>query len=167
MHLHHDGGDVHSIDGTWDLLIAHPPCTYLAVAGAKHLYRGHVLNKARYAKGLEAKAFLMRFLNADCKHIAVENPTPMKVFELPPPSQVIQPYQFGHPFSKRTCLWLKNLPPLVPTEILNDWQSTRKAGNWFNHGGKERQRERAKTFPGIAQAMGRQWVAAIWMEELN
>ena len=95
----------------WDMIIAHPPCTYLTNAGARHLWKGHQLNEERYEKGLLAKEFFMAFLNADCPRIAVENPTPSKIFGLPKCSQSIQPYQFGHPYTKRTNLWLKGLPP--------------------------------------------------------
>ena len=140
----------------WDLIIAHPPCTYLSNAGARHLYPKGVLNEDRLKKGLAAKEFFMQFYNADCDKICIENPTPSKVFCLPPYSQVIQPYEFGHPYSKRTCLWLKGLPQLVPTNIVEVSQSTKVAGNWFNKGGKERQKNRAKTFPGIAKAMAEQ-----------
>ena len=141
----------------WDLIIAHPPCTYLSNAGARHLYPKGVLNEDRLKKGLAAKEFFMQFYNADCDKICIENPTPSKVFCLPPYSQVIQPYEFGHPYSKRTCLWLKGLPTLVPTNIVEVSESTKVAGNWFNKGGKERQKNRAKTFPGIAKAMAEQW----------
>jgi hypothetical protein len=79
------------------------------------------------------------------------------VFGLPQYNQTIQPYEYGHPFQKRTCLWLKNLPELKPTNIVEKAQSTKIAGNWFNAGGKERQKNRAKTFQGIADAMADQW----------
>lgn len=146
----------HIIDGKWDLLICHPPCTYLSNAGAKHLYPNHVLNKERYAKGLEAKDFFMKFLNADCDHIVVENPIPSKVYELPPYTQTIQPYEFGHEFQKKTCLWEKNVPMLIPTNIVEVREPTMSA-NWFNRGGKDRPKNRSKTFEGIAQAMAEQW----------
>lgn len=156
----------HEIDGAWDLIIAHPPCTYLSNAGARFLYAGHKLNEERYKKGLEAKKFFMKFYNAECKHIAIENPTPSKIYELPKYSQTIQPYEYGHPYSKRTNLWLKGLSNLVPTNIVpkEQIQSTKVAGNWFNKGGKERQKNRAKTFPGIAKAMAEQW-GKILLEE--
>lgn len=150
-------GAHHVIDGKWDLLICHPPCTYLSNAGARHLYKNHVLNKERYTKGLEAKEFFMKFLNADCDHIVVENPIPSKVYELPPYTQTIQPYEFGHEFKKKTCLWEKNVPMLISTNIVEVRESTKVAGNWFNKGGKDRQKNRAKTFEGIAQAMAEQW----------
>ena len=141
----------------WDLIIAHPPCTYLSNAGARHLYPKGVLNKDRLQKGLVAKEFFMQFYNADCPHICIENPTPSKIFGLPEYDQVIQPYEFGHPYSKRTCLWLKGLPKLIPTDIVEVTESTKVAENWFNTGGKEKQKNRAKTFPGIAKAMAEQW----------
>ena len=141
----------------WDMIIGFPPCTYLSNAGARHLYPGGKLNKERYKKGLEGKKLFMAIYNADCPKIAIENPTPSKIYELPEKSQVIQPYQFGHPYSKRTQLWLKGLPPLKPTNIVEVESSCRKAGNWFNKGGKDRQKNRSKTFPGIAKAMAEQW----------
>ena len=150
-------GAYHTIDGEWDLLICHPPCTYLSNAGARHLWKNHMLNKERYAKGLEAKEFFMQFINAKCEHIAVENPTPSKVYELPSYQQTIQPYEYGHPFKKTTRLWEKGVPQLVPTNIVEQRESTKIAGNWYNKGGKERQKNRSKTFEGIAQAMADQW----------
>lgn len=141
----------------WDLIIAHPPCTYLSNAGARHLYPHGLLNMERYEKGLEAKEFFMKFLNCKCKKVCVENPLPSKIFRLPDYSQIIQPYEFGHPYKKKTLLWLKNLPPLKPTCIVECPQSTKVAGNWFNTGGKDRQKNRAKTFSGIAKAMAEQW----------
>ena len=104
----------------WDLIIAHPPCTYLTNAGARWLHTGGTLNQKRYALGIEAREFFMAFYNADCPKIAVENPVPASVFNLPEYSQVIQPYEFGHPYSKKTCLWLKGLEPLKPTQVIED-----------------------------------------------
>lgn len=150
-------GETHIIEGKWDLIIAHPPCTYLSNAGARHLYPNGILNQSRYQKGLEAKSFFMKFIKADCDKICVENPIPSKIYELPKYTQIIEPYYFGHPFKKKTCLWLKNLPNLQPTDICEKPQSTRIAGNWYNKGGKERQKNRAKTFEGIAKAMAEQW----------
>lgn len=154
----HYQGDVTDIlnDG-WDLMIAHPPCTYLSNAGARFLYPKGILNTERLKKGLEAKKFFMLLYNANIPKICVENPTPSKIYELPPYSQTIQPYEFGHPFQKRTNLWLKNLPKLVPTNIVNERQSSKVPGNWFNKGGKDRQKNRAETFQGIADAMAQQW----------
>ena len=150
-------GIEHSIDGKWDLIIAHPPCTYLSNAGARFLYPKGVLNEERLAKGMIAKDFFMHFYNADCDRIAIENPIPSKVYGLPPYTQTIQPWMFGHPVQKKTCLWLNGLPELQPTNVVEERQSTKIPGNWFNSGGKERQKNRAKTFPGIAKAMAEQW----------
>ena len=141
----------------WDIIIAFPPCTYLSNAGARHLFPGGILNKERYKKGLLAKDLFMAIYNANCPKIAIENPTPSKIYELPEKTQVIQPWQFGHPYSKRTQLWLKGLPKLIPTNIVEVESSCRKAGNWFNKGGKDRQINRSKTFPGVAKAMADQW----------
>lgn len=147
----------------WDMIISHPPCTYLSNAGARFLYPKGILNEERLQNGLKAKEFFMMLYNADCPRIAVENPVPSKIYGLPKYTQTIQPWQFGHPFQKKTCLWLKGLPELVPTDIIpeDERQSTKIAGNWFNKGGKDRQKNRAKTFPGIAKAIASQWGGAI------
>lgn len=151
----------HTIESKWDMIIAHPPCTYISNAGARFLYPGGkgILNEERLKKGIEATHFFLRILYADCDKIAVENPIPTKVYCLPNYSQVIQPYMFGHPLQKKTCLWLKNLPELIPTKMIpkEQCQSTKVAGNWFNKGGKDRQANRAKTFYGVAEAMAEQW----------
>ena len=159
------GGQITTMDGVthdvckWDLLIAHPPCTYLSNAGARFLYPKGVLNEDRLKKGIVAKDFFLSFWQADIPKIAVENPIPSRIYGLPKYTQTIQPYYFGHPFKKKTCLWLKNLPVLQPTNIISveKCQSTKIAGNWFNTGGKDRQKNRAKTFEGIAAAMAEQW----------
>jgi hypothetical protein len=141
----------------WDMMIAHPPCTYLSNAGAKHLYPKGKLNLTRYEKGIAAREFFLNLYRSDISKIAIENPVPNKIFMLPNYHQVIQPYEYGEPYKKRTCLWLKGLPPLKPTKILHVAESTRVAGNWFNKGGNDRQKNRAKTFQGIADAMAEQW----------
>ena len=156
----HIQGDVTPLlEQKWDMILAFPPCTYLSNAGARFLYPKGELNHERYLKGMDGREFFMKFYEADCPMIAIENPTPSKIFGLPSPSQTIQPYMFGHPFTKRTHLWLKGLPPLQPTEMIpkDELQSTKVPGNWFNKGGKERQKNRSKTFPGIAKAMAEQW----------
>ena len=120
-------GRTHVID-KWDLIIAHPPCTYLTTAGATHLYdhNHNIINEDRFRKGKEAAEFFKRFISADCERICVENPLPMRIFRLPLYSQIIDPYWFGDPFTKRTCLWLKGLPLLFPTSNLRreDCQNT-------------------------------------------
>lgn len=160
-------GKAHEISGKWDLLIAHPPCTYLSNAGACRLYpKKGQLNQERYKSGLKAKEFFMMFYNADCDKIAVENPIPSKIFCLPKYTQTIQPYQYGHPYSKKTCLWLKNLPLLKPTEIIADYTPYLPSGTGrklkcTSYGAKEQNRNRkvmrSKTFIGIAKAMAEQW----------
>ena len=150
-------GVKHCINSKWNLLIAHPPCTYLSNAGARFLYPKGVLNEERLRKGIEATHFFMAFYYADCEHIAIENPVPSSVYMLPKYSQIIQPWMFGHPVQKKTCLWLKGLNELQPTDITEERQSSKIAGNWFNHGGKDRQKNRAKTFQGVARAMAEQW----------
>ena len=159
VHITTCDGQNHDISEKWDMIIAHPPCTYISNAGARFLYPKGVLNEERLRKGIKATHLFLRILYADCNKIAVENPIPSSVYCLPQYSQVIQPYHFGHPFKKKTCLWLKGLPNLQHTKELKaeDCQSTKVAGNWFNKGGKERQQNRAKTFPGIAKAMAQQW----------
>ena len=111
-------GELHGFVGKWDMIIAHPPCTYFSTAGANWLFRGGKLDEERYKKGLEMKDLFMAIYNADCEKIAIENPVVMKIWELPKHTQEIQPYQFGHPFTKKTRLWLKGLPELKPTEIV-------------------------------------------------
>ena len=166
----HIQGDVlHLLDGKWDLIIAHPPCTYMSKAGARWMYptAGNI-SQERLAKAMKAKEFFLKILNADCDRIAIENPRPLKVVDLPKPTQVIQPYQFGHPYSKATCLWLKGLPQLKPTEVLTEYKPycpsntggvTR--GQSYNKGGAIRAADdcvnRSKTFDGIAKAMAEQW----------
>lgn len=141
----------------WDMIIAFPPCTYLSNAGARHLFRGGNLNEERYQKGLAAKEFFMSILNADCSRIAVENPVSSRIYEMPLHTQEIQPWQFGHPVQKKTRLWLRGLPKLIPTNVVDPKCGCHEAGTWFMKGGKGRQKNRAKTFPGIAKAMAEQW----------
>ena len=154
---HYQGDVMDILNDGWDLMIAHPPCTYLSNAGARHLYPKGILNQERLQKGMVAKEFFMALINAPIPKICVENPIPSTVYQLPPYAQYIEPYEFGHPFKKRTCLWLKNLPPLMATMLVSKMESTKVPGNWFNKGGKDRQKNRAKTFQGIADAMAQQW----------
>jgi hypothetical protein len=159
-------GKKHTIEGKWDLIIAHPPCTYLSNAGAARLFphKGE-LNQERYEKGLQAKEFFMKMLDADCDHIAVENPIPSRIYGLPKYDQIIQPYEYGHPFSKKTCLWLKGLPKLQPTEIVEPEISWVSGGSKRpdgtprdNKGMKFRDsKTKSKTFPGIARAIAEQF----------
>jgi hypothetical protein len=154
---HFEGDVLEHLDKGWDMMIAHPPCTYLSNAGARFLYPKGILNEERYKKGLEAKKFFMALYNAPIKYICVENPISSKIFDLPKHSQTIQPYEYGHPFSKATRLWLKNLPLLQPSNKIKFKESTKIPGNWFNKGGKDRQKNRSKFFNGFAEAMADQW----------
>ena len=150
----------------WDLIIAHPPCTYLSNAGARWLYASGKLNEERYRKGLDGKKFFMAMLNADCPRIAVENPIPSSIYDLPQYTQIIQPYQFGEPWSKKTCLWLKGLEPLQPANIVTDYKPYCSSGSYSGthdpkYSGASRKggsaKSRSKTFWGIARAMAEQW----------
>lgn len=166
-----EGGQVTTMDGQahdvgrWDLLIAHPPCTYLSNAGGNRLRINGEIQKKRYTQGTAAAEFFLKFLNADVPRIAVENPIPLKIFGLPPYNQIIQPYMFGDEWLKTTCLWLRKLPPLFATDIVvptGKWVETTNharalgSGEWANKGVKSA-KERSKTFPGIAAAMAEQW----------
>ena len=159
-------GTAHSVNG-WDLIIAHPPCTYLTNAGACRMYptKGSI-DPDRLKKAMLAKDLFMKFLSADCPRVAVENPRPLKCVDLPLESQRIQPYQFGEPWSKLTYLWLKGLPPLVPTDEVDTHKPYVSCGTSRNKGKPEKsgasrkggaQKVRSKTFPGIAKAMAEQW----------
>lgn len=150
----------------WDMIIAFPPCTYLTNASSVRLRVNGEIIQERMEKAIEAKKFFLEFYNADCPRIAIENPTPGKIHELPPYNQAIQPWMFGHAYTKRTCLWLKGLPKLEPTKIITEGITP-----WVNGGCKDangnyrkfqdrKERDpktRSKTFPGIAAAMADQW----------
>ena len=141
----------------WDLIIAHPPCTYLSAVGSCKLVdgKGEIYNISRYNKMLNAREFFMFFYNSPCRRVCIENPRPMKRVGLPPWSQVIQPYDFGDEYSKQTCLWLKGLPYLIPNVIELNRRSPAGVKSWV-----EVHRSsvvRSKTFPGIARAMAQQW----------
>lgn len=159
-------GSQHEIQGKWDLIIAHPPCTYLSNAGARWLYKGGKLNEERYRQGLKGKEFFLKFLNADCERIAIENPIPSSVYKLPKYTQTIQPYEHGEPWSKKTCLWLKGLKKLEPTEIVENHKPYCSSGSYSRthdekYAGASRKggsaKTRSKTFLGIAKAMAEQW----------
>lgn len=161
-------GKEHFVD-KWDLMIAHPPCTYLSNAGAARLYKkigdNHYVELQRLNKGLDAKEFFLKFLNCNIPKIVVENPIPSGVYRLPKYTQVIQPFEYGHPYSKKTCLWIKGLPNLQPTNIVKpicSWVSggSKKADGTArtNCGMKFRDsKTKSKTFQGIAAAMAEQW----------
>ena len=156
-------GKLHNLDSKWDLIIAHPPCTYMSNAGACRMYpQAGQIDKKRYAKAMEAKAFFMEFLKADCEKICVENPQPLTIVGLPQPSCKIQPWEFGDEYSKKTYLWLKGLPPLMPTEWCGNYapylpSSTSRYKGENRRGFANGQKKRSKTFEGIAKAMAQQW----------
>jgi hypothetical protein len=154
---HHQGDVLDVIQGDWDLMIAHPPCNYMSNAGARFMYPKGLLNRDRLELALQGKEFFMELWTAPINKICIENPIPSSVVGLPPCNQIVQPYYFGDAVQKKTCLWLKNLPPLMSTVICSRPQSSKVPGNWFNKGGKDRQKNRAKTFQGIANAMADQW----------
>lgn len=155
----------HTINGKWDMIIAFPPCTYFSTAGANWLFRGGEVNKERYERGLEMKHLFMSIYNADCPKIAIENPVVLKIWGLPEHTQEIQPYQFGHPFTKKTRLWLKGLPKLTPTDIVEPTAKWVSCGNRDNREAQNKAicksgnsgLKRAKTFPSVAKAMAEQW----------
>lgn len=156
-----DGGDIVTMDGKthwvprWDLLIAHPPCTHLAVSGARWFKEGVKPLSLRY----KAAAFFLKFAEADVEKIAIENPICVMSSLYRKPDQIINPWQFGHPEKKKTCLWLKNLPHLHETDNVYECMMTlpekERARIWWL--GSNHAKERSKTFPGIAEAMAKQW----------
>nr|DAJ55354.1 MAG TPA: Cytosine specific methyltransferase [Caudoviricetes sp.] len=147
-------GKPHYID-EWDLLIAHPPCTHLAVSGARWFKEGFKPLSLKY----EAAAFFLKFAEAPISHIAIENPVCIMSTLYRKPDQIINPWQFGHPEQKKTCLWLKNLPLLCETDNVYEYMLTlpekERARIWWL--GSNHAKERSKTFPGIANAMADQW----------
>ena len=171
-----EDGVRHTQIGEWDLIVAHPPCTYLAKGGAVRVFRREekyypsygtfqMVNVERVKQGILARDFFMKIYNAKCERIAIENPVPMGIFMLPQVTQIIEPYQFGEPYQKQTCLWLKGLPKLQPTNVVVPTL------NWVSGGSKNedgspremksgtsrRAKRKSKTFAGIAAAMADQW----------
>ena len=151
------GGEViefRTMDGTdyvikkWDLIIAFPPCTHLAVSGARYFEQKR--KDGRQQQGID---FFMEFTKADCEKIAIENPIGIMSTHYRKPDQIIQPWMFGHDETKATCLWLKNLPKLEPTNIVEG----REQRIWRMPPGPERAKERSKTYEGIAKAMANTW----------
>ena len=166
-------GELHNVD-KWDLIIAHPPCTYLTVSGNAWFNIEKYGEKAikRHKDREKAAAFFMEFVNADCEHIAIENPIGYMNTHYREADEIIQPYEFGHPVKKATCLWLKNLSILVPTNIVEPERVQCGNGKYYSgpalyvrdENGKilswkdpRTAKERSKTYPGIAQAMAQQW----------
>lgn len=147
-------GRVHVI-GKWDLLIAHPPCTHLAVSGMRWFKEGRKPLSLKY----EAAAFFLKFAESEIEKIAIENPICIMSTLYRKPNQIINPWQFGHPEQKKTALWLKNLPPLQETDNVYEYMMTlpekERARIWWM--GSNHAKERSKTYPGIANAMANQW----------
>ena len=161
-------GIEHSIDGKWDLLVAFPPCTYLTVTGNRWFNFDRYGEKAiqRHKDRKDAIDFFMAFANADCEKIAIENPVGIMSSEWRKPNQIINPWQFGDAFEKKTCLWLKGLHELKPTNIVEiqprkKFDSGKSMPSWYAEAWhlpkEERAKLRSKTFPGIAKAMAEQW----------
>lgn len=186
-----ENGEVAHIDGDWDIMIGHPPCTYLAVSGAKWYYhpedkhlpieerRPHPNFPNRARDREEGVAFFMLLANANVKRIAIENPVGIMSSRWRKPNQTIQPYMFGDPYSKGTCLWLKNLRNLHASKETDDrgewivFGSGKKLPKWYSDGltktktAEERRTMRSKTFPGIARAIAEQWTIQVaWEEDL-
>ena len=146
------------LDKGWDLMIAHPPCTYLSVSGMHWTTRG--LRDPRLTE--DALAFVQQLMDAPIERIAVENPVSIISTRIRKPDQIIQPWWFGHDASKKTCLWLRNLPLLTPTEKLPGDAKTRRGNQTASGQNKlppspDRWKLRSITFEGIAQAMSKQW----------
>lgn len=182
-------GDTAVIDGEWDIMICHPPCTFLAVSGAQWYYhpddkdkpfeqrRPHPRYPNRAQDRIDGANFFMFLAKSDVKRIAIENPIGIMSTLWRKPDQVIQPYMFGDPYSKNTCLWLINLRPLHPSKPTADkgeriyFKSGKSQPKWYSEGftktktAEERQKWRSKTFPNIARAIAEQWTIQIAAEE--
>ena len=174
---HYQGDVMDILDDGWDMMIAHPPCTYLSVSGARWYYhpedkhlpyeqrRPHPMHPNRRMYQQEALDFVKLLLDAPIGKIAVENPISVISSRIKKPTQIIQPYEYGHPTYKSTCLWLKNLKPLQPTDVVEPiWINVSKGKRMskfhydtYTLPKKERGKIRSATFPGIAKAMAEQW----------
>lgn len=165
--------EYHYFPGKWDLIIAHPPCTYLTVTGNRWFNVDRYGEKAiqRKKDREDAAKFFMAFVNADCDKIAIENPVGYMSTYYRKPDCIVQPYEFGHPARKKTCLWLKNLPRLIPTNVVNTGEilpggysvgasanyATDENGKILRWNDPRTAKARSKTFLGIARAMAEQW----------
>ena len=167
-------GKNHDTPEKWDLIIAHPPCTDLAVSGARYFAR-----KREDGRQQRSIVFFLEFTVVDCERVAIENPISIMSTIYRKPDQIIQPWQFGHPVSKKTCLWLKGLPPLEPTNIVEPGETDSHGftngsalqmardenGKILSWNDPRTAKERSKTFPGIAQAMAEQWAGEAKTQE--
>lgn len=161
-------GVSHCIDSKWDAIFAFPPCTYLTVTGNRHFNEERYGDKARERKKKreEAAEFFMKFVNADCEHIVIENPVGYMNTHYRKPDQIVQPYMFGDPYEKKTCLWFKNLPKLKESNPVSppprkEFASGKSMPLWYAEAWhlpkEERSKLRSKTFPGVAEAFVTQW----------
>jgi len=163
---HHQGSVLDLLGDGWDMAIFHPPCTHLAVSGAKWF-------RAKAALQKEALAFVSQLLQAPIPRIALENPVGVIASKIKPPTQIVQPWMFGDPFEKTTCLWLKGLPPLRATQIVEPpprvvLSSGKTLPSWYNlPPSAERGKLRSLTFPGMAAAMAEQWDGAPYASQLS
>lgn len=185
---HLENGEIYFIKGKWDLMVAHPPCTFLAVSGAKRFYhpddknlpiemrRPHPKFPDRAKDRENGCKFFMALANSNIDKIAIENPVGIMNTRWRKPDQIVQPWQFGDSASKKTCLWLKNLPLLHETEVVDKGEfisfgSGRKLAKWYSDGltktktPEERRTWRSKTFPGFAKAIAQQWGEFLVEEE--
>ncbi len=166
-------GENHVINDRWDMIIAFPPCTHLAVSGARHF--AQKIADGRQQAGID---FFLKFTTCDCDNVAIENPIGIMSNKYGKPQQIIQPYEFGDPVKKSTCLWLKGLPKLKPTNNVQDEvsyytsPSGKKMSEWnarqlvingkkYGYNTREFKKHRSKTFPGIAKAMATQWAGVL------
>ena len=158
---HYQGNVLDILDDGWDLMIAHPPCTHLAVSGARHFAKK--IADGRQQQGID---FFMALANCNIPRYAIENPIGIMSSKWRKPDQIIQPYEYGHETTKATCLWLKELPLLKPTNIVSKgdvvtFSSGKKMSKWYYESShlpaKEREKMRNQTFEGIANAMAQQW----------
>lgn len=158
-------GDFHYLNDRWDMIIAHPPCTFMSKAGARWMYpKAGEVSEVRLKKAIAARNFFYRIYNANCDKICIENPTPLKIVGLLQESQVIEPYFFGEKYSKRTLLWLKGLPSLYGTNFVEEhtpYLPSNTGGFARGMGGSRgvahNAKDASKTFKGIADAMAEQW----------
>ena len=169
-------GELRSFVGKWDMIIAFPPCTYLTNTGNPYLNVEKYGEKAiqRYKNREEAFEFFMAFANADCDKIAIENPIGYANTHYRKPNQIIQPWQFGHPFTKATCLWLKGLPNLIPSVVEKPaycksyaWDTmVDERGKTISWNSDLSKKLRSKTFPGVARAMAMQWCGTHLLDDV-
>lgn len=155
-------GVTHRLNDKWDMIIAFPPCTKTSNAGARHLYKGGRLNISRYFEGLCGKALFLSIWASDCDKVIIENPTPSKIFNYPNPTQVIQPYEYGHPFTKKTLLWERGVDPLQPTNVVVPERTWCPSGSYSKrhaekHKGVFTRERELKTEAKHSKVLQKQW----------